>query len=67
MSVPQKDLDEWLQYSNNKRIHQGYMCCGRNPNTNTHPTVRSSLSYYKSIGYGFFLITKFVEISELLS
>ena len=27
----QKDLDEWLQYYNNKRTHQGKMCCGRTP------------------------------------
>jgi transposase InsO family protein len=27
----QKDLDEWLQYYNNKRSHQGKMCCGRTP------------------------------------
>lgn len=27
----QKDLDEWLQYYNNQRTHQGKMCCGRTP------------------------------------
>ena len=27
----QKDLDEWLEYYNNERIHQGKMCCGRTP------------------------------------
>ena len=27
----QKDLDEWLNYYNNKRTHQGKMCCGRTP------------------------------------
>lgn len=27
----QNDLDEWLQYYNNKRTHQGKMCCGRTP------------------------------------
>ena len=27
----QKDLGEWLQYYNNKRTHQGNMCCGRTP------------------------------------
>jgi transposase InsO family protein len=27
----QKDLDEWLQCYNNKRTHQGKMCCGRTP------------------------------------
>lgn len=27
----QKDLDEWLYYYNNKRTHQGKMCCGRTP------------------------------------
>ena len=27
----QKDLDEWLVYYNNKRTHQGKMCCGRTP------------------------------------
>lgn len=27
----QIDLDEWLQYYNNERTHQGKMCCGRTP------------------------------------
>lgn len=27
----QSDLDEWLNYYNNSRIHQGKMCCGRTP------------------------------------
>lgn len=27
----QKDLDEWMQYYNNERTHQGKMCCGRTP------------------------------------
>ena len=27
----QKDLDEWLEYYNNERTHQGKMCCGRTP------------------------------------
>jgi hypothetical protein len=27
----QKDLDEWLDYYNNQRTHQGKMCCGRIP------------------------------------
>jgi len=27
----QKDLDEWLKYYNNRRTHQGKMCCGRPP------------------------------------
>lgn len=27
----QNDLDEWLDYYNNKRTHQGKMCCGRTP------------------------------------
>lgn len=27
----QKDLDEWLDYYNNKRTHQGKMCNGRTP------------------------------------
>ena len=25
------DLDEWLEYYNNQRTHQGKMCCGRTP------------------------------------
>jgi len=29
----QKDLDEWLDYYNNHRTHQGKMCCGRTPMT----------------------------------
>ncbi len=31
MDELQKDLDEWLQYYNNERTHQGKMCCGRTP------------------------------------
>jgi transposase InsO family protein len=27
----QKDLDEWIEYYNNERIHQGKMCNGRTP------------------------------------
>jgi hypothetical protein len=27
----QKDLDEWLNYYNNQRTHQGKMCNGRTP------------------------------------
>ncbi len=27
----QQDLDEWLEYYNNERTHQGKMCCGRTP------------------------------------
>ncbi len=27
----QNDLDEWLDYYNNERTHQGKMCCGRTP------------------------------------
>lgn len=27
----QKDLDDWLQYYNHERTHQGKMCCGRTP------------------------------------
>jgi transposase InsO family protein len=27
----QNDLDEWLDYYNNTRTHQGKMCCGRTP------------------------------------
>lgn len=27
----QKDLDEWMEYYNNSRTHQGKMCCGRTP------------------------------------
>ena len=27
----QKDLDNWLEYYNNQRTHQGKMCCGRTP------------------------------------
>lgn len=31
MESLQKDLDEWLNYYNNERTHQGKMCCGRTP------------------------------------
>ena len=27
----QNDLDEWINYYNNRRTHQGKMCCGRTP------------------------------------
>ena len=27
----QKDLDDWMQYYNTERTHQGKMCCGRTP------------------------------------
>jgi transposase InsO family protein len=27
----QKDLDDWSEYYNNERTHQGKMCCGRTP------------------------------------
>lgn len=27
----QQDLDDWLDYYNNERTHQGKMCCGRTP------------------------------------
>ncbi|WP_417798685.1 IS481 family transposase [Terasakiella pusilla] len=27
----QNDLDEWLEYYNNERTHQGKICCGRTP------------------------------------
>jgi transposase InsO family protein len=27
----QNDLDDWLEYYNNERTHQGKMCCGRAP------------------------------------
>ena len=27
----QKDLDNWVEYYNNERTHQGKMCCGRTP------------------------------------
>ncbi|MCG3816836.1 IS481 family transposase [Photobacterium damselae] len=31
MEELQKDLDEWMDYYNNHRTHQGKMCCGRKP------------------------------------
>ncbi len=31
LAVLQKHLDEWLEYYNNDRTHQGKMCCGRTP------------------------------------
>jgi transposase InsO family protein len=27
----QLDLDQWIEYYNNERSHQGKMCCGRTP------------------------------------
>ncbi len=31
LEMLQEDLDEWLNYYNNERTHQGKMCCGRMP------------------------------------
>ncbi len=31
MEELQKDLDEWMDYYNNHRTHQGKMCCGQTP------------------------------------
>ena len=31
MEMLQKDLDEWMDYYNTERTHQGKMCCGRTP------------------------------------
>ncbi|MFC4701285.1 IS481 family transposase [Glaciecola siphonariae] len=31
MEELQKDLDDWIDFYNNKRTHQGKMCCGRTP------------------------------------
>ena len=31
LEMLQKDLDDWLDYYNNERTHQGKMCCGRTP------------------------------------
>lgn len=31
LDILQSDLDEWLVYYNNERIHQGKMCFGRMP------------------------------------
>lgn len=31
ISELQKDLDDWLEYYNHQRTHQGKMCCGRTP------------------------------------
>jgi transposase InsO family protein len=31
MESLQEDLNEWLEYYNNERTHQGKMCCGRTP------------------------------------
>lgn len=31
MEELQKDLDDWIDYYNNDRTHQGKMCCGRTP------------------------------------
>jgi hypothetical protein len=53
----QKELDDWMESSNNDRIHQGKICCGRTPiatlidgkltGTNyKQVTVKSNLSYY---------------------
>ena len=31
MKTLQNDLDEWINFYNNERTHQGKMCCGRTP------------------------------------
>lgn len=31
LAMLQADLDDWLDYYNNERTHQGKMCCGRTP------------------------------------
>lgn len=31
MKELQKVLDEWMDYYNNHRTHQGKMCCGQTP------------------------------------
>lgn len=31
IEVLQADLDEWIDFYNNERTHQGKMCCGRTP------------------------------------
>lgn len=31
MEELQKDLDDWINFYNNERTHQGKMCCGRTP------------------------------------
>ena len=31
MEELQKDLNEWIEYYNNERTHQGKKCCGRPP------------------------------------
>jgi len=36
LATLQKDLDEWLDYYNNQRTHQGKMCCGRTPMATLH-------------------------------
>ena len=27
----QRDLDDWVEFYNQERVHQGKMCCGRTP------------------------------------
>ena len=39
----QADLDEWLEYYNNERTHQGKRCCGRTP----METLRDGKSIWK--------------------
>jgi transposase InsO family protein len=36
LAALQKDLDDWLDYYNNQRTHQGKMCCGRTPMATLH-------------------------------
>ena len=36
LEMLQKDLDDWLDYYNNQRTHQGKMCCGRTPMVTVH-------------------------------
>jgi transposase InsO family protein len=43
LAALQKDLDDWLDYYNNERTHQGKMCCGRTPMT----TLQDGKSVWK--------------------
>jgi len=43
----QADLDEWLEYYNYQRTHQGKMCCGRTPwQTFTVANIYGWRNYY---------------------
>ncbi|GHZ65486.1 iSSod13, transposase [Vibrio cholerae] len=53
----QKDLDEWMDYYNNHRTHQGKMCCGRTPIETLAQTNGICERFHKTILNEFYQVT----------